>query len=96
LCSWHDSALAAPRPANASRPGRYPKHYSRRDLQLPGAGVGGAIFARFSGLPAALAGYRRNFAASVPETSGKPRAIRAPLLPTACGLFILRANAVQR
>jgi hypothetical protein len=52
--------------------------------------------AHFPGLSSATARYRRNFAAWLPETSGKPRAIRAPLLPTGRGLFILPANAVQR
>jgi hypothetical protein len=40
--------------------------------------------------------YRRNFAAPGPEMSGKPRAIRAALLPIGLRLFILPANAVQR
>jgi hypothetical protein len=65
-------------------------------LQLPHATARRGVSARFSGLSGALARYRRNFAASIPEMSGKPRAIRVPLLPTACGLFILPANAVQR
>jgi len=35
----------------------------------------------FRAISGALARYRRNFAASIPETSGKPRAIHVPLLP---------------
>jgi hypothetical protein len=50
-------------------------------LQFPGQAPVAALSPGFSGNSGAAAGYRRNFAASIPETSGKPRSIRLPLLP---------------